>query len=115
MKLILVIMMAALGVAFVGCDTRNKPTTTVGQALDDTAITAKVKAALLNEPEVKSGDISVETVTGTVTLSGSVSSDAQSQRVVAIVRSVEGVKDVQNRLSVKHVYNPQPNPHRYSV
>lgn len=72
-----------------------------GQVIDDSAITAKAKLDLAKANDLKSGDISVETVQGRVTLSGNVPSEAESQRAASIVGSVEGVKGVDNRLTVK--------------
>ncbi len=93
--ILLIIIMTALGSAVEGRDTNDYSTAT-GKMVDDIALTANVKAALLNEPEVNNADIIVETVTGTVTLSGWVSSDEQSHRGVDIVRAVGGVQTVQN-------------------
>lgn len=75
--------------------------TTIGQKFDDTAITTKVKAALLGDPDVKSSAISVETLEGAVQLSGFVSSQTQAQRAVDITRRVDGVKQVINKMTVK--------------
>lgn len=72
-----------------------------GQVLGDSAITAKAKLALAGTPDLKSMEISVETVQGRVTLSGNVASEAESQRAASIVGSVEGVKSVDNHLAVK--------------
>lgn len=72
-----------------------------GQALDDSAITAKAKLALAGESDLKSMSISVETVQGRVTLSGNVPSEAESQRAATVVSGLEGVKGVENRLVVK--------------
>ena len=74
---------------------------TVGQTVDDATINAKVKAALLQADDVKGTDINVDTVNGTVTLKGAVQSQAQSDRAVTIAKGIEGVKQVQNTLSVK--------------
>ena len=75
--------------------------TTVGTQIDDSAITTKVKSALLADPDVKSFDIKVETNKGVVQLSGFVDSQARVDRAVAIAKGVEGVKSVENKLSVK--------------
>jgi hypothetical protein len=72
-----------------------------GQALDDSAITAKAKLALAGESDLKSMSISVGTVQGRVTLSGNVPSEAESQRAATVVSALEGVKGVDNRLVVK--------------
>ncbi len=77
----------------------NGPTT-VGQKVDDAAITAKVKAALLASNDVSGTAISVETNAGRVVLSGQVKDQAQIDRAVATARNVDGVVDVENRLLV---------------
>lgn len=72
-----------------------------GVAIDDSEITAKVKAAILAEPDLKTLQISVETVNGVVTLSGSVDSMSMSDRAKGLASAVAGVKDVDNRLALK--------------
>jgi len=72
-----------------------------GVALDDAAITAKVKAAIFAEPGLKTLQISVDTVKGVVTLSGSVNSQANSDSAKALAGAVAGVKEVENRLALK--------------
>jgi hyperosmotically inducible protein len=71
-----------------------------GQAIDDASITAKVKAALLAEADMKSMGISVETAQGLVTLTGRVPDTAQLERATQVARNVEGVKTVLNNLTV---------------
>ena len=73
---------------------------TAGRKLDDVAITAKVKAALLAAENVNGTDISVKTNAGRVTLSGIVPDQSQIDRAVATARDVDGVVEVENRLSV---------------
>ncbi len=73
----------------------------IGENVDDAALTAKVKAALLRAPDVKGTDVNVETEKGVVQLSGFVRTNAEIDRAVEIAKRVEGVKDVQNKLSVK--------------
>ena len=72
-----------------------------GVAIEDTEITAKVKAAIFAEPGLKTLQISVDTVKGVVTLSGSVDSLRNSDRAKALAGAVAGVKAVENRLTVK--------------
>jgi osmotically-inducible protein OsmY len=72
-----------------------------GQYLDDTVITAKVKAAVLNEPTLKSAEINVETFKGRVQLSGFVSSRADIDKAVAVARDVMGVTSVANDMRIK--------------
>jgi hyperosmotically inducible periplasmic protein len=73
---------------------------TIGQKMDDAAISAKVKAALLATENVNGTDISVQTSGGRVILSGQVPSQAQIDRAVATARTIEGVVDVESRLAV---------------
>jgi osmotically-inducible protein OsmY len=73
----------------------------VAMAADDSAITAKVKAAILAEPGLKSLQINVDTKDATVTLTGSVDSDMLRDRAKQIALSTEGVRDVVDNLSIK--------------
>jgi hyperosmotically inducible protein len=75
--------------------------TSVGTDVDDSAITTKVKSALLADADVKSSDIKVETRKGEVQLSGFVDSQAQIDRAIAVAKGVEGVKKVDNKMSLK--------------
>ena len=72
-----------------------------GVVVDDAEITTKVKAAIFAEPGLKTLQISVETVNGLVTLSGSVDSKPNSDRARALASAVSGVKDVDNKLVPK--------------
>jgi len=69
--------------------------------VDDTAITAKVKSALMAEPGLKSLKIDVDTKNATVTLSGSVDSDASRAKAKQVAQSVSGVSSVVDQLTVK--------------
>jgi len=95
-----------------GCDTQKADTratapatapvaTSVGTEIDDGVVTAKVKSALLADPDVKSFDLKVETRKGEVMLSGFVSSQAQVDRAILVARGVEGVKAVANKMDLK--------------
>lgn len=72
-----------------------------GVAIDDTAITAKVKAAILAEPGLNTLQISVKTVGGIVTLSGSVGTAANRDTAEGLAGAVAGVSRVQNDLVIK--------------
>jgi osmotically-inducible protein OsmY len=72
-----------------------------GDYIDDSALTTKVKAALLTEKNLKSLPISVESTQGVVTLSGQVVSSAQIDQAVDVAKHVKGVKDVHNALELK--------------
>lgn len=64
------------------------------QPASDTWITTKVKTELATTEGIKSGDISVTTKNGLVTLSGTVNSKAQVQKSIALAKAVKGVRDV---------------------
>lgn len=72
-----------------------------GVAIDDTEITAKVKAAIFAEPGLKTLQISVDTIKGVVTLTGSVDSPQSSDRAKELAGAVAGVTQVDNRLVAK--------------
>jgi osmotically-inducible protein OsmY len=83
-----------------GCS--STPTSeSAGEYASDSAITARVKTALLADPGLKSLAVSVETYRGAVQLSGFVNSEVQIQKAVAVTRSVSGVQSVKNDLHVK--------------
>ena len=87
-------------VSVVGCASTSKQEGT-GQYIDDTVITAKVKAALIEDPLTKAIEINVETFKGVVQLSGFVSSQAAMDKAVALARNVNGVKSVKNDMRIK--------------
>ena len=74
-----------------------------GVAIDDAEITTRVKAAILAEPGLKSLQISVDTIKGVVTLSGSVDSQLNSDMAKALAAAVSGVVKVDNQLLLKPV------------
>lgn len=77
----------------------------VGNFMDDSAITAKVKAALVDDKNIKSTDISVKTEGSVVTLSGFVESQTQAEQAVAVTKGVEGVTSVSDKLHVRDSKN----------
>ncbi|MEO8419263.1 MAG: BON domain-containing protein [Methylophilaceae bacterium] len=79
----------------------SEQTTKTGTVLEDTSITTKVKTEILNEPGLKSLDISVHTVSGVVTLTGMVDSQASSDKAKQVAGAVSGVHQVENQLIVK--------------
>ncbi len=83
-----------------GCASTAKQEGT-GEYVDDTVITGKVKAAILNEPTLKSAEVNVETFKGVVQLSGFVSSKEAENKAVAVARTVAGVKSVKDDMRVK--------------
>jgi osmotically-inducible protein OsmY len=72
-----------------------------GEYVDDSVITTKVKAAIFDEPTLKSAEINVETFKGVVQLSGFVSSQSNINKAVEVARGVAGVTSVKNAMRVK--------------
>jgi 3-oxoacyl-ACP reductase-like protein len=77
------------------------PSTTMGEKVDDTVVTTKVKAALLADDTVKGMDISVKTVGGEVQLTGVVDNQMQMDRAVEVAKGIEGAARVQNGMTLK--------------
>ena len=119
-----VALAGAMAVPLAGCDTRSDqpiraptevastdsvplprespaPGATVGTVVDDSVLTAKLKSALLVDPTVKGIDVKVETRKGEVQLSGFVDDQSQIDRAVTIARNMEGVRSVDNKMSLK--------------
>lgn len=77
------------------------PATTIGTQIDDSLIVTKVRSALLSDNEVKSLDIKVAANKGVVMMSGFVDNQAQIDRGIMVASAVEGVKSIDNKLSLK--------------
>ena len=73
---------------------------TIGETIDDTTITTRVKTSMLNDPAVGGTSIDVDTYKGVVTLSGRVKSQAEHDQALALARRVDGVTDVKDALQV---------------
>lgn len=82
-------------------DSQQSPMHKIAQYFDDSAITAKVKATLVDDAGLNSFDINVKTYNGKVLLSGFVNTQEEADRAEAKTLSVEGVKGVNNSLVVK--------------
>jgi hyperosmotically inducible protein len=74
---------------------------TPGTQLDDTVITTKVKTAIMTDADARGTDTSVQTRKGEVMLSGFADSQSQIDRQVALAKSIEGVRSVDNKLALK--------------
>jgi hyperosmotically inducible protein len=90
-----VAFMSALGCA------GNATQESTGEYVDDSWITTKVKAALVDDPVVKATEVNVETFKGVVQLSGFVSSSDAMSRALSVARGVKGVTSVRNDMRVK--------------
>ena len=74
---------------------------TVGNKVDDSIVTTRVKTVLLADPSMKSFDVAVVTNKGDVQLSGFVNNQMQMDRAVELARAVDGVQRVTNEMSIK--------------
>ena len=95
-----VLVLAVVLASVWGCGSTAK-TEGTGEYVDDSVITSKVKAAILNDPNLKVNEINVETFKGVVQLSGFVSSQAAESKAVEVARTVGGVKSVKNDMRLK--------------
>jgi len=75
--------------------------TTIGTEVDDSVITTKIRTALMSNDEVKSLDVKVKTRKGEVMLSGFADNQAQIDLIIGVAKGIEGVKAVDNQLSLK--------------
>src|ERR1041385_5053879 len=73
---------------------------TIGETIDDTTITTRVKTAMLNDPNVGATRIDVDTYKGVVTLSGRVKSQSEHDQAIALARKTSGVVEVKDALQV---------------
>ena len=94
------LVMLMLVASFAVCASASEKES-AGDFVDDSVITTKVKALLVEDDFLKSFQISVETFQGTVQLSGFVNSQQAVDKAREIVRSVKGVKSIKNNLIVK--------------
>jgi hyperosmotically inducible protein len=94
------IFLATTLASVVGCASTASHEGT-GEYVDDSVITTKVKAAIFNEPTLKSAEINVETFKGVVQLSGFVSVQASARKAAELARGVNGVKSVKDDIRVK--------------
>jgi osmotically-inducible protein OsmY len=93
-----ILVLALLGTA--GCAVTSGQSS-VGQYVDDTTITTRVKTRFAEDPKVSAMRISVETLNGTVQLSGFADSEVERDRAAELARSVPDVKQVRNNIVVK--------------
>jgi osmotically-inducible protein OsmY len=91
----------ALSVITVAGCASTRTQESMGEYVDDSVITAKVKTAIVNEPTLSAAEINVETFKGVVQLSGFVSSSADQSKAVEVARNVAGVKAVRNDMRTK--------------
>lgn len=100
LKHVSTIILAVVFATMLGCASTSKHEGT-GEYIDDSVITTKVKAAVLNEPTLKSSEVNVETYKGVVQLSGFVNSEADIAKAADLARSVKGVSSVKNDMHLR--------------
>lgn len=100
LKRVSAFLLAAALVALAGCASTSTQEGT-GEYIDDSVITTRVKAAIFNEPSLKSAEINVETYKGVVQLSGFVSTQYNINRAAELARSVSGVTRVRNDMRLR--------------
>jgi osmotically-inducible protein OsmY len=94
-------MAAAATASLTGCSREENAPPAAGQATDDKTLTASVKSALANNPNYKFADVTVDTMNGTVQLSGFVNTDDQKTKAVEVAKGVPGVTNVEDKMTVK--------------
>ena len=99
-KLIVSALIGCGALAQTGCAITSGQSST-GQYVDDSTITARVKKRFAEDPEVAATRISVETLKGTVQLSGFATSETERQRAAQLARSVPDVREVRNDVIVR--------------
>lgn len=101
-----ILRIAALSIAMgatvvaTGCASTSTQSS-LGEVVDDSVITTKVKAAFVEDKTVSALNISVETYKGTVQLSGFANNLNEMSRAVELARGVKGVKSVKNDIRLK--------------
>lgn len=98
LKNIITSVLVAASLLFGVACSRDK---SVGQSVDDSAITAKVKTAFAQDPGVKAIEVKVETYKGTVQLTGFVTTEEEKARAEQLAKGVPGVKTVENKIALK--------------
>lgn len=90
----------SLAAMITGC-AGNRYDRSTGESVDDTATTGRVKKALSADTTYRYPDVKVTTFKGVVQLSGFVDNNDQKARAAELARSAAGVKDVENRITLK--------------
>ncbi len=95
------IILAVVFTAFLAACAGTPQRESTGEYIDDTVMTSRVKAVLLNDPAVSGLAINVETFKSTVQLSGFVKTAAERNRAVQLARDVKGVRQVKNDILIR--------------
>ena len=97
---ILSVSVLAIAGSITGC-AGDRYTQSTGERIDDKGESSRVRSALSEDTQYKYEDVKVQTFKGVVQLSGFVNSRDQKNRAGDLARKVEGVKDVENNITVK--------------
>jgi osmotically-inducible protein OsmY len=98
--IIFVIMLSIVEIMASGCSV-SRGQQTVGAYVDDASITTKIKAEFLENKDVAGTSISVETLNGTVMLSGFAKNALERNTAERIAKQVKGVKAVKNEIAIR--------------
>ena len=101
MKNLILATSVALGALTLGGCAVTSGQSTTGQYVDDATITTQVKSRMADDPTVSAMRISVETLNGTVQLSGFAANESEKARAAQIARNVNNVRDVRNNIVVR--------------
>jgi osmotically-inducible protein OsmY len=99
-RILCTLALSAALVTLAGCAV-SRGQQTVGAYVDDTTITTGVKARFVENRNVDAASIKVETLNGTVLLSGFAKNNLERNSAESIARSVSGVREVRNEISVR--------------
>jgi hypothetical protein len=94
----LIIIVMTLGAAC--CSAATQPVGRIGISIDDARLAAAVRTAIVNDPDLGLRDIVIEAQSGTVILSGQVSSDEEALRASTLAGTIAGVRNVKSTLRV---------------
>jgi hyperosmotically inducible protein len=104
-KLLLAAAIGLTSTLYLGGCAVTSGQSSVGEYVDDSAITARVKAKFAEDKQVSAARINVETLKGEVQLSGFASSEAEKNRASELAAGVADVKKVRNNISVRAATN----------
>ena len=107
-KLIRTLAIVTSVVAFAAQSFAQTPRDT-GTVVNDAWVTTQVYATFFMDPDIKGRNIKVETMSGVVTLSGTVQSSAERNQAVAKAKTIDGVKQVVDKLSLAQAEKPLPS------
>jgi len=90
-----------LSCVLTGCSTGSRYEQSTGEYIDDHTLSSRVKTALGEDNQYKYNDVKVDTFKGVVQLNGFVNTKDQKNRAGLLASKVDGVKDVQNNVTIK--------------